>query len=93
VLPATHSTHGRCLASCLCAPCACKATCGDTGCCCRRLYCCRYLLVYPSGCDVANHLSLFLCVADYDKLLPGWSQFAQVSCMWWLCGGCVVTIV
>jgi hypothetical protein len=27
----------------------------------------RYLLVYPHGCDVANHLSLFLCVADYDK--------------------------
>ena len=38
----------------------------------------RYLLVYPHGCDVANHLSLFLCVADYDKLLPGWSHFAQV---------------
>lgn len=32
---------------------------------------CRYILVYPQGCDVANHLSLFLCVADYDKLLPG----------------------
>lgn len=27
--------------------------------------------MYPQGCDVANHLSLFLCVADYDKLLPG----------------------
>jgi hypothetical protein len=27
--------------------------------------------VYPQGCDVCNHLSLFLCVADYDKLLPG----------------------
>ena len=40
--------------------------------------CRRYLLVYPHGCDVANHLSLFLCVADYDKLLPGWSHFAQV---------------
>lgn len=39
---------------------------------------CRYLLVYPHGCDVANHLSLFLCGADYDKLLPGWSHFAQV---------------
>jgi hypothetical protein len=35
--------------------------------------------VYPQGCDVANHLSLFLCVADYDKLLPGWSHFAQVG--------------
>lgn len=32
---------------------------------------CRYILVYPAGCDVCNHLSLFLCVADYDKLLPG----------------------
>jgi len=31
----------------------------------------RYILVYPNGCDVSNHLSLFLCVADYDKLLPG----------------------
>lgn len=40
---------------------------------------CRYLLVYPHGCDVANHLSLFLCVADYDKLLPGWGHFAQVG--------------
>ncbi len=30
-----------------------------------------YILVYPNGCDVCNHLSLFLCVADYDKLLPG----------------------
>ena len=26
-----------------------------------------------------NHLSLFLCVADYDKLLPGWSHFAQFT--------------
>ena len=38
-----------------------------------------YILVYPHGCDVANHLSLFLCVADYDKLLPGWSHFAQFT--------------
>jgi len=35
--------------------------------------------VYPHGCDVCNHLSLFLCVADYDKLLPGWSHFAQFT--------------
>jgi hypothetical protein len=35
--------------------------------------------VYPQGCDVCNHLSLFLCVADYDKLLPGWSHFAQFT--------------
>ena len=34
----------------------------------------RYILVYPQGCDVHNHLSLFLCVADYDKLLPGASS-------------------
>lgn len=38
-----------------------------------------YILVYPNGCDVCNHLSLFLCVADYDKLLPGWSHFAQFT--------------
>lgn len=40
---------------------------------------CRYILVYPQGCDVCNHLSLFLCVADYEKLLPGWSHFAQFT--------------
>ena len=28
---------------------------------------------------MCNHLSLFLCVADYDKLLPGWSHFAQFT--------------
>ncbi|KQK10017.1 TNF receptor-associated factor homolog 1b isoform X2 [Brachypodium distachyon] len=38
-----------------------------------------YILVYPQGCDVSNHLSLFLCVADHDKHLPGWSQFAQFT--------------
>ncbi len=62
----------------------------------RLFQCCRYLLVYPHGCDVANHLSLFLCVADYDKLLPGWSHFAQVRllracccCLWveWVLAG------
>lgn len=31
----------------------------------------RYILIYPQGCDVCNHLSLFLCVANHDKLLPG----------------------
>ncbi|XP_033513008.1 TNF receptor-associated factor homolog 1b-like isoform X1 [Nicotiana tomentosiformis] len=30
-----------------------------------------YILIYPQGCDVCNHLSLFLCVANHDKLLPG----------------------
>lgn len=38
-----------------------------------------YILVYPQGCDVCNHLSLFLCVADHDKLLPGWSHFVQFT--------------
>ena len=52
------------------------------------LRCCRYLLVYPHGCDVANHLSLFLCVADYDKLLPGWSHFAQVRLLHACCCCC-----
>ncbi|GKB35437.1 TNF receptor-associated factor homolog 1a [Tanacetum coccineum] len=37
-----------------------------------------YILIYPQGCDVCNHLSLFLCV-DRDKLLPGWSQYAQFT--------------
>lgn len=35
-----------------------------------------YILIYPQGCDACNHLSLFLCVANHDKLLPGWSHFA-----------------
>ncbi|XP_044498679.1 TNF receptor-associated factor homolog 1b-like [Mangifera indica] len=38
-----------------------------------------YILIYPQGCDVCNHLSLFLCVANHDKLLPGWSHFAQFT--------------
>ncbi|XP_062108155.1 TNF receptor-associated factor homolog 1a isoform X2 [Humulus lupulus] len=38
-----------------------------------------YILIYPQGCDVGNHLSLFLCVANHDKLLPGWSHFAQFT--------------
>ncbi|KAL6532384.1 hypothetical protein OROGR_014354 [Orobanche gracilis] len=38
-----------------------------------------YILIYPQGCDVPNHLSLFLCVASHDKLLPGWSHFAQFT--------------
>jgi len=33
--------------------------------------------VYPQGCDVCDHLSLFLCVADYDKLLPGARRLRQ----------------
>ncbi|KAK4718565.1 hypothetical protein R3W88_016903 [Solanum pinnatisectum] len=35
-----------------------------------------YILIYPQGCDVCSHLSLFLCVASHDKLLPGWNHFA-----------------
>ncbi|KAK4586173.1 hypothetical protein RGQ29_023392 [Quercus rubra] len=38
-----------------------------------------YILIYPQGCDVCDHLSLFLCVANHDKLLPGWSDFAQFT--------------
>ncbi|XP_048130620.1 TNF receptor-associated factor homolog 1a-like isoform X3 [Rhodamnia argentea] len=38
-----------------------------------------YILIYPQGCDVCNHLSLFLCVHNHDKLLPGWSHFAQFT--------------
>ncbi|KAK1418844.1 hypothetical protein QVD17_27991 [Tagetes erecta] len=38
-----------------------------------------YILIYPQGCDVCNFLSLFLCVADHDKLYPGWSHFAQFT--------------
>ncbi|XP_058770862.1 TNF receptor-associated factor homolog 1b-like [Vicia villosa] len=38
-----------------------------------------YVLLYPLGCDERNHLSLFLCVANHDKLLPGWSHFAQFT--------------
>lgn len=37
----------------------------------KVLFDCRYILIYPQGCDVCNHLSLFLCVANHDKLLPG----------------------
>ncbi|KAJ9547424.1 hypothetical protein OSB04_019967 [Centaurea solstitialis] len=38
-----------------------------------------YILMYPRGCDVCNHLSLFLCVANHDSLLPGWSHLAQFT--------------
>ncbi|ONM37459.1 TRAF-like superfamily protein [Zea mays] len=38
-----------------------------------------YILVYPQGCDVSNHLSLFLCVANHEELLPGWGHFAQFT--------------
>ncbi|KAK8511161.1 hypothetical protein V6N13_013578 [Hibiscus sabdariffa] len=38
-----------------------------------------YIIIYPQGCDVCNHLSVFLCVDNHDKLLPGWSRFAQFT--------------
>ncbi|CAA7041425.1 unnamed protein product [Microthlaspi erraticum] len=38
-----------------------------------------YILMYPEGCDVRSHLSVFLCVANRDKLLPGWSHLAQFT--------------
>ncbi|KAK5844108.1 hypothetical protein PVK06_000243 [Gossypium arboreum] len=39
-----------------------------------------YILIYPQGCDVCNHLSLFLCVANNDKLLPDRLEpFAQFT--------------
>jgi hypothetical protein len=44
----------------------------------------RYILVYPHGCDVCNHLSLFLCVADYDKLLPGAQAGGRAGGRWFL---------
>lgn len=42
-------------------------------------FCDRYILIYPQGCDVCNHLSLFLCVANHDKLLPGMLQLSCIS--------------
>ncbi|XP_047317119.1 TNF receptor-associated factor homolog 1a-like [Impatiens glandulifera] len=38
-----------------------------------------YILIYPQGCEVNNHLSLFLCVANHEQLSPGWSHFAQFA--------------
>ncbi|CAH8351999.1 unnamed protein product, partial [Eruca vesicaria subsp. sativa] len=35
-------------------------------------------LVNPKGCEVPTHLSLFLCVANCNKLLPS-SHFAQFT--------------
>ncbi|CAM0144650.1 unnamed protein product [Urochloa decumbens] len=38
------------------------------------------MLIYPQGLDNPSvYLSLFLCVANHDELLPGWSQFAQFT--------------
>ncbi|XP_048129191.1 TNF receptor-associated factor homolog 1b-like [Rhodamnia argentea] len=41
-----------------------------------------YILIYPQGCDVCNHLSLFLCVHNHDKLLPGSPLFPILSAGW-----------
>ncbi|KAF8098003.1 hypothetical protein N665_0276s0004 [Sinapis alba] len=38
-----------------------------------------YILVYPQGCEISNYLSVFLCVANHHKLLPGWKHFAVVT--------------
>ena len=68
-----HVQHFTCSGEALAAYSVRNAT--QTDGCVRHLNCMcwlrRYILVYPQGCDVCNHLSLFLCVADYDKLLPG----------------------
>ncbi|KAK9724396.1 hypothetical protein RND81_05G069600 [Saponaria officinalis] len=38
-----------------------------------------YILIYPQGCNVIDHLSLFLCVANHDELPPGWNHLAQFT--------------
>lgn len=43
------------------------------------LHCVRYILMYPEGCDVRSHLSVFLSVANHHKLPPGWSHLAQFT--------------
>ena len=39
----------------------------------------KWYIRLPARLRRAQSLSLFLCVADYDKLLPGWSHFAQFT--------------
>ena len=39
----------------------------------------RYLCVYPKGKIVDDHLSLFLNVVNFRKLLPGWKRQASFS--------------
>ncbi|CAA7057375.1 unnamed protein product [Microthlaspi erraticum] len=36
-----------------------------------------FIMIYPQGCD--NNLPVFLCVANYDDLRPGWNHFAQFT--------------
>lgn len=38
-----------------------------------------YILFYPQGCEICNHLSVFLCAANHQKLLPGWNHFAMFT--------------
>ena len=35
--------------------------------------------MYPQGVTCTTTCRCSLCVADYDKLLPGWSHFAQFT--------------
>ncbi|XP_076890704.1 TNF receptor-associated factor homolog 1a-like [Bidens hawaiensis] len=37
------------------------------------------IFLYPKGCDVSDHLSVFLCVADHDTLPKDWFHFAQFT--------------
>uniref|UniRef100_M4E3C8 MATH domain-containing protein n=1 Tax=Brassica campestris TaxID=3711 RepID=M4E3C8_BRACM len=50
-----------------------------------------YILFYPQGCEICNHLSVFLCAASHQKLLPdtlhkfykrehdwGWKNFIEL---------------
>ncbi|XP_035844175.1 TNF receptor-associated factor homolog 1a-like [Helianthus annuus] len=38
-----------------------------------------YLLIFPKGCDVSDHLSIFLCVDNHEKLPREWCHFAQFT--------------
>ncbi|KAL8196031.1 hypothetical protein R6Q57_025031 [Mikania cordata] len=61
----------------------CVCTDGDTGGGCLEDYGVTIgvgcITIYPKGIMVSDHLSLFLCVANHDKLLRGWSHFAQFT--------------
>lgn len=41
------------------------------------IYLCRRLRAYPQGYNKSDHLSLFLEVADYKLLPPGWKRHAR----------------
>ncbi|CAA7047337.1 unnamed protein product [Microthlaspi erraticum] len=38
-----------------------------------------FVIVYPKGKDVEDHLSMFLCVADHGSLRVGWKRRASFS--------------